>query len=55
MAGQNQDQDFVEYVAKALVNRPDDVSSTRTVDEMGVLITLKVNPEDMGYVIGRQG
>ncbi len=55
MAGQYQDQDFVEYVAKALVNHPEDVSSTRTVDEMGVLITLKVNPEDMGYVIGREG
>ncbi|MBI2483161.1 KH domain-containing protein [Candidatus Uhrbacteria bacterium] len=38
-----------------LVNKPDSVSTTRTVDEMGVLITLKVDPEDMGYVIGRQG
>lgn len=55
MAERYPDQEFVEYVAKALVNRPDDVSSTRTVDEMGVLITLKVNPEDMGYIIGRQG
>ncbi|MBI4433164.1 KH domain-containing protein [Candidatus Uhrbacteria bacterium] len=38
-----------------LVNKPDSVSTTRTVDEMGVLITLRVDPEDMGYVIGRQG
>lgn len=55
MAERYQDQEFVEYVAKALVNHSDDVSSTRTVDEMGVLITLKVHPEDMGYIIGRQG
>lgn len=55
MAAQQQDQEFVEYVARAIVNHPNDVSSDRTVDEMGVLITLKINPEDMGYVIGRQG
>ncbi len=50
-----QDQEFIEYVVKQLVDRPDDVSTDRTVDEMGVLITLKVNPEDLGQVIGRQG
>ena len=55
MATKNQDQDFIEYVVKAIVNHPDDVTTTRTVDEMGVLITLKVNPEDMGSVIGRNG
>ena len=49
------DQEFIEYVAKALVNRPDDVKTNRTLDEMGVLITLKVHPEDMGYIIGKQG
>jgi predicted RNA-binding protein YlqC (UPF0109 family) len=49
------DQEFVEYVAKALVNHPDDVKCERTVDEMGVLITLHVNQEDMGYIIGRSG
>jgi predicted RNA-binding protein YlqC (UPF0109 family) len=49
------DQQFVEAVVKAIVNHPDDVGTTRTVDERGVLITLKVHPEDMGYVIGRQG
>ncbi len=49
------DQEFVEFVVKGLVNVPDDVSSVRTVDEMGVLITLKVNPADMGVVIGKQG
>ena len=49
------DQDFVEYVIKALVDHPEEVSTDRKVDEMGVLITLKVNPEDMGQVIGRSG
>lgn len=49
------DQEFVEFVVKALVDQPADVSSERTVDEMGVLITLKVNPQDLGQVIGRQG
>jgi len=50
-----QDQTFVEYVVKSIVGHPDDVETERTIDERGVLITLKVNPEDMGYVIGRQG
>jgi predicted RNA-binding protein YlqC (UPF0109 family) len=49
------DQEFVEYVVKELVDKPDDVKSERTVDEMGVLITLKVNQEDLGQVIGSQG
>ncbi|MEK7175024.1 MAG: KH domain-containing protein [Patescibacteria group bacterium] len=49
------DQEFVEFVVKSLVNVPDDVSTVRTVDEMGVLLTLKVNPQDMGVVIGKQG
>lgn len=55
MAESMEDQAFVEYVVKALVDRPEDVSTDRTVDEMGVLITLKVNPQDLGQVIGRQG
>lgn len=55
MAAKSPDQDFVEYVIKSLVDHPGDVSTDRKVDEMGVLITLKVNPEDMGQVIGRSG
>lgn len=55
MAEQLRDQEFVEYVVKSIVNHPDDVKTERTVDERGVLITLYVNQEDMGYVIGRQG
>lgn len=49
------DQKFVEDVVKAIVNNPGDVKTDRTIDERGVLITLDVNPADMGYVIGRQG
>lgn len=49
------DQEFVENVIKAIVNHPEDVKTERTIDERGVLITLHVNPEDMGYVIGRSG
>lgn len=49
------DQEFVEYVVKAIVNHPEDVKTEREVDERGVLVTLHVNPDDMGYVIGRDG
>ncbi|OGE82365.1 MAG: hypothetical protein A3B10_02710 [Candidatus Doudnabacteria bacterium RIFCSPLOWO2_01_FULL_44_21] len=52
---QEQDQEFVEYLVRALVDHPEDVKTERTVDEMGVLITLHLHPEDMGQVIGRQG
>jgi predicted RNA-binding protein YlqC (UPF0109 family) len=47
--------EFLEYVIKSLVDHPGDVKINRTVDEMGVLLTLSVNPEDMGKVIGRAG
>lgn len=50
-----QDQQFVEYVLKAVVDNPDDVKVERTIDEMGVLISVTVNPEDMGKVIGKSG
>lgn len=50
-----QDQEFVEFVVKSLVDRPEDVRTERVVDEMGVLITLFINPQDMGQVIGRMG
>ncbi len=49
------DKEFLEYVVKALVENPNDVKIDRTVDEMGVLITLTVNSADMGKIIGRQG
>ncbi|MBU4351133.1 KH domain-containing protein [Candidatus Parcubacteria bacterium] len=49
------DQDFLEFIIKALVDHPDDVKVERRVDEMGVLLSLKLNPEDMGQIIGRAG
>ncbi len=55
MAEMHKDQEFLEYVVKSLVNHPEDVKTTREIDDRGVKITLYVNPEDMGYIIGRQG
>ena len=52
---EHKDQEFVEFLVKAIVNNPNDVKTSRIVDERGVLITLDINPTDMGYVIGRQG
>lgn len=49
------DQQFLDYIVKALVDNPDDVKINRTVDEMGVLLTLSVHKDDMGKVIGRSG
>lgn len=49
------DQQFVEYIVKSLVGNPDDVVVERVIDEKGVLLTLTVNPEDLGRVIGRRG
>ena len=49
------DKVFLEYVVKALVDNPNDVKIDRTLDEMGVLISLTVNPADMGKIIGRMG
>lgn len=49
------DVGFLEYIVKGLVNHPEDVKIKRTVDEMGVLMTLDVHPDDMGKVIGRSG
>jgi predicted RNA-binding protein YlqC (UPF0109 family) len=49
------DQEFVESIVKALVNKPDEVKSDRKVDEQGVLITVHTAPEDTGYVIGKGG
>jgi uncharacterized protein len=49
------DKQFLEMIVKSIVSNPDDVAVDRTVDEMGVLLTLRINPADMGYVIGRKG
>ena len=49
------DQAFLEYAVKALVDHPESVETTRTIDQMGVLLTLTVHPEDMGKIIGKSG
>jgi uncharacterized protein len=49
------DKNFLEFIVKALVDHPDDVKVSRKVDEMGVLLSLNVNSEDMGQIIGKQG
>ena len=51
----NEDQQFLETLVKALVDHPESVKINRTVDEMGVLLTLDVHAEDMGKIIGRSG
>ncbi|HMP67184.1 MAG TPA: KH domain-containing protein [Candidatus Paceibacterota bacterium] len=55
MSEKELDYQFLEYVIKTLVDNPNDVKIERTVDEMGVLLTLTVNSADMGKVIGREG
>ena len=49
------DTQFLDFVIKALVEHPENVKITRTVDEMGVLMTLDVHRDDMGKIIGREG
>ncbi len=49
------DQQFVEYIVKTLVNNPEKVTVDRQIDEKGVLLSLSVDPEDVGRVIGRRG
>ncbi len=51
----DKDREFVEFLIKSIVNSPDSVSVTRTVDELGVLLSVKVDPADMGLLIGRSG
>jgi len=55
MAEKTPDKDFLELIVKTLVDNPKDVKIDRKLDEMGVLLTLSLNKEDMGQIIGRQG
>lgn len=55
MAEKELDQAFVEYVVKAIVDNPEDVSTERSIDEMGTLISLHVHADDMGTIIGKDG
>ena len=49
------DKGFLEHIVKELVDHPEDVKVERKVDEMGVLLSVRVNPEDMGQLIGKKG
>lgn len=51
----DRDREFVEMIIKEIVNNPDKVVVVRTVDELGVLLSVTVAPEDMGLLIGRSG
>jgi predicted RNA-binding protein YlqC (UPF0109 family) len=55
MAAKPVDQEFLEFLVRSLVDNPNDVKVDRKVDEMGVLLMLRVNPDDMAQIIGRQG
>ena len=48
-------KDLVEYIAKSIVNAPDDVVVTEEEDERGIILKLQVADEDKGRVIGKQG
>ena len=50
-----QDQEFLKYLVTSIVDHPDDVEIDRKVDELGVLLTLSVHPDDMSQVIGKMG
>jgi len=55
MTRENSDKEFLEFLVKSIVDHPDDVKVDRKVDEMGVLLSLRVHQQDMGQVVGRQG
>jgi len=55
MSTQITEQDFLEYAIKAIVANPDDVTINRSVDELGVLLAVDVNKEDISRIIGKNG
>lgn len=55
MTEKSSDKDFLEFVVKNLVDNPESVEVERKVDEMGVLLSLKVHPSDMGQIVGKEG
>jgi len=50
-----QDEKFLKSIVEQIVEKPEDIKITRTVDEMGVLLTLTVNKDDMAQIIGKSG
>ncbi len=55
MTKETSDKEFLEFIVKNLVDNPDSVEVERKVDEMGVLLSLKVHPDDMGQIVGKEG
>ena len=55
MDATHKDRDFIEFVVKNIVDSPEDVVIDRTIDDLGILITLKVAKDDMGKIIGKNG
>ncbi len=55
MTNAHKDRDFIEFIVKSIVDNPEEVAIERVIDDLGVLITLKVNKEDMGKIIGKNG
>jgi hypothetical protein len=55
MAANFSDQEFLDFVVKALVDNPDQVKTERKVDEMGVLLSVQTHKDDVGKLIGRNG
>lgn len=52
---ESKDQQFLEFLVKSIVDNPDQVVVERKVDELGVLLTLRVSPLDMGQIVGKRG
>ncbi len=48
-------KDLVEYIAKSIVNSPDDVVVTEETNEQTLILKLQVADDDKGRVIGKQG
>ena len=48
-------KELVEYIARGVVNQPEEVEADEVLDEMGIILKLKVSPEDKGRIIGKQG
>lgn len=48
-------KELVEFIAKSLVDKPEEVTVNEVEGERSIIIELKVDPEDMGKIIGKQG
>ena len=55
MSNSNNSVGLLEFIAKSLVDSPDDVTVTEVQGDRGIVLELRVHPDDMGKVIGKQG